>query len=186
MAKTRNALSSFITRIGARLLPILSRWEEEEGLKKTARWTKLLVLGLVLTIAGWLRAQPEVPIATCYDMAIIDPVVVTEAAITPNPTKGADTVTVKATAKVYNPGIAGNIITGATVKLASDTLLTPLDAVDGDFSDTLEAVQGRFYIGGLASETTWVDLTFYTSQAGMYTQQLMLVVTDPDSTEEKD
>ncbi|NLI97212.1 hypothetical protein GX441_00950 [bacterium] len=185
MVKTRNALSSLITKIGARLLPVLSRWEEQGTLKKTARWTKLFVLGLVLTVAGWLRAQPEPPIATCYDMAIIDPVVVTESSITPNPTNGADSVTVNATAKVYNPGIEGNIISGADVRLVGDTLLVPLRAVDGKFSDTLEAVEGRICIGGLAAETTWVDLTFYTSQAGMFTKQLMLVVTEPDSTEKK-
>ncbi len=183
MAKARSSLAAFVSNVGAKLFPLLSRWEEEGVLKGFARFAKIYILGFILGLLGWLSAQETRGYATCYDPVVIEPVIITEAAITPNPTNGADSVTVRATARVYDSKLEGNIISGADARIGGDTVIVPLRAVDGKFSDTLETVEGRLCVTGLGPETTRVYITFYTPQAGINVEGLQLVISEPDSTE---
>jgi hypothetical protein len=183
MAKTRGFLADFFARLGGSVFALLSGLEEKGIFPKASRWTKTFLLGFLVALVGALSLKANDDIILCY-VPIPDPAVnVTEIQITPNPTKGADSVKVTATARIPSYDIGSSYIMGASLNLMSDTVLYPMRALDGRFGDTLECIEGTLFVGGLEPETTWIELSLNTSQRRFHYETLMLVISEPDSSE---
>ncbi len=183
MAKTRNALIKILQSSGERLLGFFSRCEEHYFLPRLSRILKVGILGLLVSAVGWLLAKSvPYPGPMCYAPAPYWNVLISETEIVPNPTRGADSVTVRARAQTGdNPVSAGSEVSSAWIMLYGDTIPVYMHAVDGKFSDTLETVEGRLYVGDMEPESTWVKLVVSNSAGNYDYRWLQLVISEPDS-----
>jgi hypothetical protein len=182
MAKVRSRFAGFLGKIGSNILKFLSKLEERNTLNPLIRWLKLGFLGVLITLISACVRKPS-PVITCYKPALMLPVV-TDVSIMPNPTQGADSVKVRATAKVFNTAIEGNYITAASVSLGEGLDPTPLRAVDGSFSDTLEILEGYLDVSEIAPGTTWVYLNVASVNEGTVINTYPLVITEDSTGEE--
>lgn len=100
MAKARGFLGCIFTKIGGSLFGILSGLEERCILPGAARWLKLSILGLLVTLVSASSIKADDDIIMCY-VPIEEPhLIISDVSAVPNPTAGNDTVIVKATAKL--------------------------------------------------------------------------------------
>lgn len=177
----RKFIANSLSKAGSGIFSLLSRWEEKGVLPKTARWVKLTALGaLAVAITAFCRKVETEPRVMCYRAAPVPDVVISDITITPNPTGGADSVTVRGTAKIQEMDIDNNYISAAQLWIGGDTIPYDMQAVDGKFADTLEVLIGSLPVGDLAASTTWVDISITTSLNGLGCQGSPLVVTDND------
>lgn len=188
MARTRRFAADILGRAGNRIFSMLSRWEERGRLAGAARWLKLTLLGFFITLITSLALQAREPEVTCYIVARLPEVMFTDVSVSPNPTAGADSVTVKASAKVFDTTLKDNYISGAWLLRQKDTTRILLKALDGGFSDTLEMLEGRVYVGDLDTGLSWISLVVTTSQGALESYFMEFDVSDyvpQDSTEDK-
>ncbi|MBN2380649.1 hypothetical protein JXM67_12685 [candidate division WOR-3 bacterium] len=153
MARVRNLIARMLGRFGDSIFSTLSRWEERGRSPGLTRFLKLSLLGTLVTLITSVSAQGIEPEVTCYRVAFVPDIVLSDVSIEPNPTEGADTVTVKGTARMESVGYH---ITGGNVRLIQDTTNKVLCPSDGEFSDTIENFSARLYVGGIEAGTTWV------------------------------
>lgn len=188
MAKTRSALITILQRFGERLLGFFSRCEERCFLPSLSRALKVTILGLLVSAVGWLAAKSvPYPGPMCYTPSPYWNVLISETEIVPNPTRGADSVTVRARAQTGdNPVSAGSHVSAAWMMPYGDTVPVYMRAADGKFSDTLETVEGRLYVGDMTPESTWVKLVVLNSAGNYDYRWLELVVSEPDSAKPQD
>ncbi len=188
MAKTRGFLARLFTKMGGSMFGVLSRFEEALILPRTARWLKLSLLGFFVALVGALSLKAEEGVIMCYEPALPSAVEISNICINPNPTRGADSVKVTATAKIPEYDIGTSYIMDASIKLTNDTINYPMKASDGRFSDTLEVIEGSLYVGGIEPETTWVNIKVTTSQGRFERESVRLVISEPepDSTDNKE
>lgn len=186
MAKARNKLADFLSRLGSKIFTALTRWEDNGIVPRTSHWLKPGILGFLVVLIGSLTAQPEEYHVMCYDMAVLPNAYVTEISADPNPTAGADSVTVRARATVSEELIEGSYISGANIQIDSDTTFIPMLAADGKFDGTDEKLEGRISVAGLEPGIIWVYVSATTSQGGVETQGVQLVITEPDTTENEE
>ncbi len=187
---TKGLLARISSRIGGSLFGILSGLEERGILRRPARWLKLSVLGLLVTLLGAPALKADDDIIMCY-VPIEEPhLSIFDVSATPNPTAGKDTVTVKATAKLESAYYCSGdtAVSEAIMQLTGDTLLYPMKAVDGKFGDTLETVEGRLYVGDHKPETTWIYIVVRTNSGNAESTWRQLIITAPeaDSNENKE
>lgn len=181
--RTRSALTSFLSRLGGRAFGFLTGCEERRLLPDISRWMKVSILGLLVTAIGWLSARSvPYPGPMCYAPPVFWNALISDVSISPNPTAGADSVTVRARAASGSPLAKDAYIKSASLNLANDTNLVQMRAADGAFSDSVETIEGRLYVGSLEPESTWVQLTVTTSNQGLETQWFRLVISEPDTT----
>ncbi len=189
MAKARGFLSRIFTRAGGSLFRLLSKFEDTGVLPKAARWAKLSLLGLFVTIVSALSLKANDDIIRCYVPVPPPHLTISDVSVRPNPTGGRDTVTVKAEARIvplyYDED---SIISQAFIEIQGDTLRYPMTALDGKFDDTLEAVEGKIYVGDLEPETTWIFIYARTSSGNAETGSWQLIISAPeaDSTDKKE
>lgn len=182
-----NTLASFLPRLGEKAFRFLTGCEERRLLPGISRWMKVSILGLLVTAIGWLSARSvPYPGPMCYAPPLFWNVVITEDSIFPNPTAGADSVTVRAMAASGSPLAKDAYIKSASLNLANDTNIVQMRALDGAFSDSVETIEGRLYVGGLEPESTWIQLTVTTSNEGIETRWFQLIVSEPDTTENQE
>lgn len=186
MAKTRGWLADRLSRMGNRIFRLLSGCEEKGIFPRASNWLKLGVLGLVVSIVGSLSATEPIIKVMCYDMVRIPDAYVTELSVKPNPTNGADSVTVRAHAAVSEENPEETIITRAAVQFNNDTLFVSMQAEDGEFDEAEEKLVARVSVEALEPGTTWVNVTAVTSEDGMEAQGIRLIVNEPDSTHSGD
>ncbi len=188
MAKTRGFLADFLAKIGGSIFGVLSRFEEALILPRIARWLKLSLLGFFVALVGALSLEAKEDVIMCYKPMPMPAVNISDVLVRPNPTNGADSVKVTATARIPPHDIGTSYIMGAALSLGNDTLQYPMLAIDGRFSDTLETIEGSLYVGGLAPETTWINISINTSQRRFQRESIQLVISEPkpDSTAEKE
>lgn len=85
---------------------------------------------------------------TCY--APTEPMI-TSIEVTPNPTDGADSVSVKANTDIVNPPKGGHIM-DAHCYIEGDLLLVDtvkMKPSDGKFDEAVEELEARLYVGNL-------------------------------------
>jgi len=176
MAKARSKLAEFLGKLGSKVFRILTRWEDKGFAPRTSHWLKLGVLGFLVVLIGSLTAQTQEFHVMCYDMAIIPDAYVTHMKAEPNPTEGADSVTVTAQASVGEENPVGTCISGANIRIGEDSTSFPMFAVDGEFDEATEELIRRISLKGIQPGTTWVYVTAETSNQGSETQWFWLLV----------
>jgi hypothetical protein len=182
MEKARGWMVKTLERAGSSAFRLLSGLEDRIRPTSIVNWLKLGLLGLLITLISACGKKPE-QVITCYKPVMTTPTV-SDVVLSPNPTRGADSVKVRATAKVFRPNLKGNHITSAYLNLGDDENYIPLKAADGEFSDTLEVVEGYFDVSELEPCSTWIYLNVNSSKdsQGMFYYQL--IVTDKTAEEE--
>lgn len=185
MARTKGFIADLSAKLGAAVFRLLSTCEDRNILPRAAKWVKLTVLGFFVTIVGALSLEAKEDVILCYKPMLMPVVGVSDVLITPNPTQGADSVTVTALARVSPTAPEGTVITDASARVARDSVRVPMIPADSLFGDTLETLSCRLYVGGLASESTYVDIYVASSGFPEEAHSFQLIVSEPSQTEER-
>lgn len=188
MAKAHGLLADWLSGTGNRIFRFLSKCEESVPFSKTARFVKVSLLGLMVALiaACAKKGKPDGergPVTSCYAVGRMDPVI-SEVSATPNPTRGAWTIRIKATAKVLEPTLENNYISDAWLQIGGDTSRLRMYPVDGRFSDTLEMLEGRINVAGVTGVepgTTFVYVHAATSKGEQSLISLPLVISKKES-----
>jgi hypothetical protein len=109
--------------------------------------------------------------------------IISDVSANPDPTNGADTIWIKATAKVFEPDLEDNYIAAAYLTYIDDTMTFPMQAADGRFSDTLEIVEGHLDVSCLEPGTTWVYVNVVTSMQDRVSQCIQIEITESNPAE---
>jgi len=183
MAKTRNWLARLLGKAANSVFHFLSRWEERGVMPGTIRRLKVAVLGVVASLVVSLTLNAQEPVVTCYVVARLPEVEITDISVSPNPTAGADSITVTAKTAVTDISPEGSYISGANVLIEGDTasVSIPLEAADGKFNEAKEKVQGRISVEAVEPGTTWVSIVATTSEGATEIKSIWLVVTEEDT-----
>ncbi len=181
MAKTRNLLSRLLGKLGDAIFHFLTMIEEKGVMPRAARWIKISTLGIIASLVATLSLQARDPEVTCYIVARIPDVIITEKSVTPDTTKGADSVKVKAQAKVMYSNIKDNFIKDAWLSWDGDTTRFKVKALDGKMDDTLEVLEGTVYVGNLEPGQYSISMLVQTSQDALEASWFYFEVSEPDS-----
>lgn len=175
MAKTRNWLADLLGRTAQRVFTFISRHEDRSRLIK---WIKLPLLGTILSTIGWLSIGISFGRITCCYAPVITEPYIKDARVTPNPTAGADSVTVNATAIIEDerPDDEEAYIEGARVSI--DSLTTDMDAIDGNFDEKEEELKASVYVGELEPGSTKVYVEVFNNQGEMDDEIIDLEITE--------
>lgn len=186
MARTRNLLADLLGKWGGSLFRFLSNCEERSRFASSARWLKVGVLGVLVSLIATLTIYAREPQIMCYAVAKLPEATISDVSVSPSPTQGTDSVRVRATARVTEPSLENNYISSANLQFYTDTVPIPMLPLDGEFSDTMEIIEAQLYVGNLEPGTTWVWLNIQTSLYGSDYQDIQIVITEPDSTVEEE
>lgn len=180
MSGIKNRLAEMLERIGSCVFGFLSRWEERGVMPRTARWLRLGLLGIFVATITALSAQPvEQP--TCYVAVILPEIRISEVTVSPDSTKGADSVTVRARAGIFDARPGGEHINSAWLSFQNDTTRFPMAALDGKMNDTLELFEGSLYVGNLEEGLHWIGVYVTTSTDAIEHYWAKFTVCEPDS-----
>lgn len=173
MAKARNWLADLLTRTGRSIFQFISKHEEKSRL---ARWIKLPLLGVFVSAIGVLSTG-SVCIINCY-IPIDTAPYIESAEVTPNPTAGADSVTVKATAEIHEKrDVADTVFINKAISIMKgDT--TEMQATDGAFDEKTEEFQTRLYVGDLEPGKVGIEIEVSNNIDEMDGKTLDLEVTE--------
>jgi len=166
--------------VGERVFKFLSGCEERNLFPRTSRWLKLALLA---PVAALISQTIENPPHMCYAPAPMPDIAVEEKFVSPNPTEGADSVTVKVKAKITREGYAEGI-SKAYLQLMTDTTVVPMLPLDGEVGDTIEEFYARLHVGEIEACTTWISLYVHAEPYGSVMDWIELVVTDDETSEE--
>lgn len=173
MARTR--MADWLGRTGNRILRFLSNWEEGGKFKKTARWLKLGVLGVFVTLIAACGPKKPGPMVTCYEPVATFPQI-TELQVKPNPTNGSDKIKVTSLATIINADIEVGAISDAVCFLGKDTV--KMTRLVGGLNDTLEIFTGELTIEGMKPGTTWVGVKVTSNQGIADEDRVELYITE--------
>lgn len=187
MARAKGRIANWLGRLGSGIFSVLTRCEENGIMPRATLWLKVGVLGviasLVISLSSNAQTLQDAQIKMCYAPAPMPELTITETRVSPSPTNGADSVTVKATARVTYPEFDSNFISAAYLQFYSDTTVIPMTAVDGVFSDTFETFGCRLYVGDFEPGTTWVYLSVNTSLSGYAWREVPIWVSEEEKVE---
>ncbi len=181
MAKTKTFLSGLLGKAGNSVFRFLSRLEEKGFMPRAARWIKISSIGFIASLVVALSLKAEETQVLCYKVARMPEINIYNAAVSPNPTRGSDSVKISATAKVLGPTIKDNFIKDAWLSWKGDTTRIKVSALDGKMNDTLEILEGRLYVGNLANGPNSASLIVETSQGALESYWVSFEVSQPDS-----
>jgi len=172
VAKARNRLADLLSRWSRSLFCFLS---EREADSRFIRRIKLPLLGFFVIVIGWLTTGAIC--TSCYLPIMTEPSI-ESASVTPNPTAGADSVTVEVTAEIHEErDVADTVyISRAISFIGADTV--EMQAADGDLDGHLEELTSRHYVGGLEPGTTKVHVEVYNNLEERDDRTLNLEVTE--------
>jgi len=170
--------------MGTRLFCVLSDCEDKGVLPGIARWAKISLLGVFIALTASMASESSSDVVDCYVIVEMPTVSILAAKAEPNPTAGADSVTVSAQAEVI-PHVSpeGTVITGADITIDSDTTRSPMIAVDGTLDESLEKLKARIPVTHLEPGTTWVYVNIETSQNVRESEGIRLVITEGEAIE---
>jgi len=144
-----------------KLADILSRWSkwffqyltDREDTSWLACWLKQPILGLFVIAIGWLTAGSVLSsMACCYAPLMTEPDVYSTS-VAPNPTEGADSVTVTATVEMHNPPSDESVyIEEAICILDADT--TEMNIEEGEWRGE-KNLEARLYVGDLITDLSY-------------------------------
>ena len=152
MAKMRYFFFETLRRTGNGLFNFFSRCEERGVLPKAARWVKMSVLSAIVAGLGTMSA---VSLLNCCYAPMESQPWIENASVTPNPTAGADTVTISARTFIQSAPLEFNVAKAVYV-IENDT--TDMLAVDGSFDSQDEDVTGKLYVGSLQPDTVTIKI----------------------------
>ncbi len=189
MIKLRNRLSGLLSRAGGLVFHLLSVLESKNRFSRTTRHFKLVLLGGLLSLIGCLTHRHYEPAITCYYVHFSPPAdeIVDSLLIYPNPTRGADSVTIKVLGRTEIPGDIIYSATAAVSRPDAEPYIISLDPVDGKFDSSAELLEARLDVRGLPPETVRVFMKI--SSLNSETSHLAkLIVSKPDTsgTEKKE
>ncbi|MBN2380644.1 hypothetical protein JXM67_12660 [candidate division WOR-3 bacterium] len=145
MAKARGKLADILSGWSKRVFKYLS---DHESQSRVVRWLKHPILGFFVITIGWLSAGSVLTgIICCYTPIMTEPHIL-ESSVEPNPTAGADTVTVKANAVIEETRKEADTLyinEGICIVGFSDTI--QMEATDGAFDEKEENMEGKIYVG---------------------------------------
>ncbi|MBN2380658.1 hypothetical protein JXM67_12730 [candidate division WOR-3 bacterium] len=176
MAKINKHFTDWLSNLGSRLFRFLSRCEDRGVIPKASRWLKLSLLGITVVIIS-ACAKKEPAVTSCYAVECVPDITISDIEVKPNPTRGAEYVTITAHAKVNNTEIEGSIISRVTLRSIKDAAEILMEPLDGEFDDTLEIVKGKISVAGEEPGTTNVLIRAGTPQGGFGQEAPMLIVT---------
>lgn len=169
-------LSRILKRAGTTLFGFFSGCEEKGFLPRASRWLKLSLAGagLILIAACTKKPPSDQGLVTCYEPVAVYPHV-TEIVVKPNPTKGADSVTVTAKARLENAS-GLEIIASAQCIVDGDTV--QMRTRDGAFDENNEELIGRIYVKKIKTDSTQVFVKVDSKTSGWGIGSTVLRVTD--------
>lgn len=175
MARSRFFFFEALRRMGTSLFNFFSRCEERGVMPGAARWVKTTFLGAFVVGISALSAASLVNCITCY--APVDPYPrIQYVKAEPNPTRGADTVTVTAGAKINEA--AGTTISGAMCFIVYEDTLE-MEPSDGKFDSKEEDFRLRLYVGDREPQKVFLRIAA-ANDKGLWgnTEQLELEITE--------
>lgn len=172
MAKTRFYVLEILRKAGIALFGMFCRWEENKILPGFSRWIKVSVLTGFIAAIGALSGASMLG---CHCYAPIDPwPQIHSSSAAPNPTAGADTVTVEARVEIMEP--AKQIITKAEAILEGDT--TQMETKDGAFDSREEDLTAKLYVGAKQPGSATIQIDVYNEEGDWNTDELQLEITE--------
>lgn len=153
MAKSRYLFFETLRRMGTSLFNFFSRCEERGVLPRAARWIKMSALSAIVAGLGTMSAVSL--LSCCYLPGSSHPQI-EEVSVTPNPTAGADTVTISARAVIQ--GAPEEItVSKAVFVIENDT--TDMQAVDGSLDSQDEQITAKLYVGAMGPDTVNINVS---------------------------
>lgn len=153
MARSRYLFFETLRRTGTSLFNFFSRCEERGVMPRTARWIKMSALSAIVAGLGTMSAVSL--LSCCYAPMDARPYI-EDASATPNPTAGADTVTISARAVIQ--GAPEEITVGKAI-FVIDNDTTDMQAADGNFDSQDEEIEGKLYVGAMAPNAVKINIS---------------------------
>ena len=179
MTRNRYLFFEALRWMGTYLFNFFSRCEERGVLPGASRSIKSWLLGAFIagmTALGSASTVACCPV-TCY---VPPPSPIQDVEIKPNPTNGADSVTVEAKASLFKPSkddyvkSARCFIYGNSVQ--SDTVaMLPLD---GDFDGTYEELRAGLFVGNLDTGIVMVRIELISNKKNKTEEIKYLLITE--------
>ncbi len=157
MARTKFFFFESLRRIGTSLFNFFSRCEECGVLPRASRWVKTTFLGAFVTGITALSAASMINCIPTGCYLPIESPRIENASVAPNPTAGADTVSVSAKAIADN----GIELKKVICILENDTTVMKIEP--GDYTNEY-AVNAKLYIGDLEPDTVTIQITEYDNE----------------------
>ncbi|MBN2380651.1 hypothetical protein JXM67_12695 [candidate division WOR-3 bacterium] len=174
----RKIISNGLGKVGNGIFSFLSRCEDKGILPKLAAALKVWLLGILVTAIASCSKGGIPPLVMCYEPVAVYPEV-TELEVSPNPTNGAEKISVKAKATLKDLYVdSTTYITSARCYTDKDTVL--MQAVDGAFDETSELLEAELPVSGLEPGTTSVQITVDCSWGSIGYDLTDLIVTDKE------
>ncbi|MBN2380643.1 hypothetical protein JXM67_12655 [candidate division WOR-3 bacterium] len=172
MAKARNRLADLLSGWSKGLFNWLTRHEEYS---EFARRIKLPLLGLFVILIGWISTG-AICWNSCY-LPIQSEPIIEEASVEPNPTKGSDTVTVRAEPRIsYDPEERAYSIEKGICILNGDT--TEMELTKDGFHGPGKHLRIKLYVGDLDLGTNYIRIEVFNDIDEMADTTLKLNVTE--------
>ncbi|TKJ39890.1 hypothetical protein CEE36_10190 [candidate division TA06 bacterium B3_TA06] len=153
MARTRYFFFEALRRMGNSLFSFFSRCEERGIMPRAARWIKVSVLSAFIAGISALSAASMLNCITCY-LPIETQPVVESASVTPNPTAGNDSVTVKANTRIPNPPRDEEYYIEKAICILDDDT-TEMSIQESDLEGR-KKIEARLYVGDLGTGLWYV------------------------------
>ncbi|NLI97214.1 hypothetical protein GX441_00960 [bacterium] len=179
MARSRYIFFESLRRMGTSLFNFFSRCEERGVLPRTMRWTKTTFLGAFVTGITALSAASVLNCITCYAPMEYPKPQIASCSIIPNPTAGADSITVEASAHVPNGiSVEEDYVDKVICILNADT--TPMIVTKTD-PYGMKDVEARLYVGNLSTgDTCRVNVEAVTNKGERDNTTLDLYITESE------
>lgn len=141
-------------KAGTALFCFFSGCEEKGFLPRASRWLKLSLAGTMLVLVAACTKKPvsDHQLVTCYEPVAVFPRI-SEIVAKPNPTKGSDSVTVTAKARLENASEL-DVIASAQCIVDADTF--QMKARDGAFDETNEDLIGRVCVEKIKTDSAQI------------------------------
>jgi hypothetical protein len=172
----KKLLPRILRRAGSTLFGFLSGCEENGVLPKVSRWLKLTLTGAgLLLLASCAKKKPfDDGLVTCYEPVAVYPRV-SDVLIKPNPTRGADSVTVTAKVHMENANTLDEIASAKCI-IADDTF--EMRAKDGAFDDFDEELVARINVRGIKDDSIEITVKVDSKSYGWGVGSTILRITD--------
>ena len=179
---SRKKLVDSLSKLGNRVFYFLARCEDKGVFSRSFRFLRFSLTGVLVVFIGYLTAQTSqarrincyVPVYDDFDCdELLERVRIPEITVTPNPTQGADSVTVKAHVELLNSNEFDPFV-NARLWLEADTV--EMRAVDSIFDEQEEDIVGEISVEGLEPGEYWIYASATTSLGYTGTHGIPLIV----------
>lgn len=161
---TRGFSERLLSKTAGSLFGFFSRCEDKGVLPRVAQWLKLSLLGFAVALIAACGRKPAIePVITCYEPVAIYPRI-TELEVKPNPTAGAEEVTVMAKVEMVNSDVRKDTIASGMCIFEGDTV--EMAASDGKFDESEEELVARIRVADTKKDSAEVRVEAFSNHNG--------------------